>query len=116
MAHSRDISISFFIEASFTYNSIGCYLDRNSPRAISSFEKKCDLLDGRFSNREDAIQKCAECANSEGFEIFAISRNGECLSSVNARGNYFLHGSSEKCNQEGTGGSSPRSMEVYEIV
>ena len=93
-------------------------MDKNVPRAIPSLEKKCDLLDGKYSTRDDAIEKCAECANSKGFEIFAISRNGECLSSENAMGNYVLHGPSTKCNNKGTGGDqkNKRSMEVYKIV
>ena len=104
------------VSASFTYKGLGCYFDKNSPRAIPSLEKKCDLLDGRYSNRNDAIQKCAECANWNGFEIFAVSRNGECLSSADALGNYFIHGSSTNCNEKGTGSVSPRSMEVYKVV
>merc|ERR1712212_315594 len=109
---------SWSAEASFSYKSLGCYLDKNVPRAIPSLEKNCDLLDGKYSTRDDAIEKCAECANSKGFEIFAISRNGECLSSENAMGNYVLHGPSTKCNNKGTGGDqkNQRSMEVYKIV
>ena len=76
------------------------------------------MLDGKYWTRDDAIQKCADCANSKGFEIFAISRNGECLSSESALGNYMLHGPSTNCNDEGTGGDLKklRSMDVYRIV
>ena len=74
------------------------------------------MLDGKYWLRDDAIEKCAECANSMGFEIFAISRKGECLSSENALGNYMLHGPSTKCKDEGTGKKVPRSMDVYKIV
>ena len=71
-------------------------------------------MDGKFRKRTDAIEKCAELANSLNLAIFAVSKGGECLGSSSANANFKKYGEGRKC-KEGKGGNKPRSMDVYAL-
>ena len=86
-------------------------------RAIPTLEGKIDLLhllDGRYENRENAINKCYEAALFFGYDVFAVQNGGWCGSSATAKQAYQYYGKSSKCKQDGKGG--PWANEVYQIV
>ena len=72
------------------------------------------MLDGKFRRRTDAIEKCAELANSLNLAIFAVSRGGECLGLSSTNANFKKYGEGSNC-KEGKGGNKPRSMDVYAL-
>ena len=104
----------------YSYSSLGCWRDKGKansskrPRALDSLEGTSDLLDGKFRKRTDAIEKCAELANSLNLAIFAVSRGGECLGSSSTNANFEKYGEGSNC-KEGKGGNKPRSMDVYAL-
>ena len=94
------------------YTSLGCWKD-NSNRAIPTLEGVSSLLDGAYSSREDAIQKCYQAAKSLGYDVFALQNGGHCASSATAKSTYRKYGASSACMRNGKGGFG--ANQVYEI-
>ena len=85
------------------YETVGCYKD-TANRTISSLEGQDPLLDGPFTERENAISKCASVAIKAGFIIFAIQDGGRCFSSATAPQTFDKYGESNDCQSDGEGG------------
>ena len=71
-----------------------------------------NILDGKFEVRNDPIKKCSQAAFSLGYQVFALSE-GECKTSVFAKLTYQMYGTSNACNDHGTGGKTVNR--VYEL-
>ncbi|XP_066027384.1 uncharacterized protein [Pocillopora verrucosa] len=99
--------------AGVTYESKGCYKDQEA-RAISSLEGKDVLLSDSYTEREDAIQKCAVAAIIRGYITFGIQNGGMCVSGPNAHQTYSKYGESMDCKNDGEGG--PWANQVYNLV
>ncbi|XP_027050274.1 uncharacterized protein LOC113677635 [Pocillopora damicornis] len=99
--------------AGVTYESKGCYKDQEA-RAISSLEGKDVLLSDSYTEREDAIQKCAVAAIIRGYKTFGIQNGGMCVSGPNAHQTYSKYGESMDCKNDGEGG--PWANQVYNLV
>ena len=101
-----------FIPFNTGYTSLGCWKDYSS-RAISTLEGSSSLLDGAYSRREDAIQKCYQAAKLLGYGVFAVQAGGWCASSATAKSTYEKYGASTACRPDGKGGGW--ANHVYEI-
>ena len=94
------------------YETVGCYKD-TANRTISSLEGQDPILDGPFTERENAISKCASAAIKAGFIIFAIQDGGQCFSSATAPQTFDKYGESNDCQSDGEGGGM--ANQVYYI-
>ncbi|XP_078576588.1 uncharacterized protein LOC144862160 [Branchiostoma floridae x Branchiostoma japonicum] len=95
------------------YESLGCWRDTSASRAIPSLEGIDPRLDGHYSTRQDAFQKCYTVARSMGLKVFALQNGGWCGGSADGNVDFRKHGPSEQCYIGGEGG--PWSNHVYEI-
>ena len=100
---------------SVIYESVGCYGDK-SVRAIPSLEGKDTLLNGSYSLRNDAIQKCAVAAKVRGYKTFAIQDGGMCFGGPNAHKTYDKYGKSQGCTCPNDGKGGPWANQVYRII
>lgn len=92
----------FSVFESTAYETIGCYKDRLD-RAIPILEGKDPILDGGYTQRIKAIEKCYEAARKRGFKVFAVQNGGQCFSSATAENTYDKHGASSACRVDGEG-------------
>ena len=99
---TRTFSSSDFL-SSVKYESIGCYRDQNVT-AIPPMERSDVLLKDSYSQRNDAIQKCALAAKVRGYQTFALQDGGMCLSGPNATETFDKFGKSQGCKNDGKGG------------
>eukprot|EP00058_Branchiostoma_floridae_P006239 XP_002591727.1 hypothetical protein BRAFLDRAFT_80821 [Branchiostoma floridae] len=76
------------------YTSLGCWKDVPSARAISILEKTDPRLDGRYTRRTNAIDKCYQVAVSRGFTTFAVQHGGQCFGSADGINTYKKYGRS----------------------
>ncbi|XP_078603937.1 uncharacterized protein LOC144877765 [Branchiostoma floridae x Branchiostoma japonicum] len=95
------------------YKSLGCWEDA-SDRAIPTLEGADSRLDGSYSERTNAIEKCYMAALSRGFTIFAVQNGGWCAGSADGQNTYNKYGPSTDCAGDGKGG--PWANDVYEIT
>ena len=91
---------------------MGCFAD-TSERAIAPIEGYFNALHGAYTQRADAIGKCARSAAALGHRIFAVQNGGWCASAANAENTYKKYGASSACLNNGKGG--PAANQVYEI-
>ena len=91
---------------------MGCYGDKAS-RAIPILEGLSPILDGSYTHRVDAIEKCAVAALSWGYTMFAVQNGGQCFGSATAPLTFDKYGKSTACWNGGKGG--PWANEVYVI-
>ncbi|CAH1247090.1 Hypp7822 [Branchiostoma lanceolatum] len=94
------------------YQSLGCWKDTNK-RAIPTLEGKDPRLDGHYSTRADALDKCYAVARSLGMEVFALQNGGWCAGSSDEKVDFRKYGPSTRCYSNGEGG--PWSSHVYEM-
>ena len=94
------------------YSSLGCFRD-NGNRAIPTLERRDSLLDGAYTSRKDAVNKCYRAALGRGYKVFAVQNGGWCASSPRAEQTYDKYGRSTACRGDGEGG--PWANRVYEI-
>ncbi|XP_078369566.1 E-selectin-like isoform X3 [Oculina patagonica] len=92
------------------YDGIGCYKD-TSDRAIPTIEGQDPILDGVYTGRENAIEKCAIAAQRKGFHMFAVQNGGWCAASATAEMTFDKYGKSTDCNNDGEGG--PWANNIY---
>ena len=90
---------------------MGCWKDSVFGRAIPTIEGQHDLLDGEYQQRENAIEKCGQAAESQGYSVFALQHGGWCAASANAEATYKTYGESAACEKDGEGG--PEANRVY---
>ncbi|XP_078617279.1 uncharacterized protein LOC144885271 [Branchiostoma floridae x Branchiostoma japonicum] len=96
------------------YINLGCWKDVWSSRAISLLENSDPRLDGRYTRRANAIDKCYQVAVSRGFTMFAVQHGGQCFGSADGINTYKKYGPSTACKEDGEGG--PDANEVYQIT
>ena len=95
------------------YESLGCYRDK-SFRAIPSLERSDVLLEDSYSQRNDAIRKCALAARVRGYQTFALQDGGMCVGSLDANETFGKYGRSQDCRNDGKGG--PWANQVYNLT
>jgi len=70
-------------------------------------------LDGSYTARKDAIEKCYQAAKKRGFRVFAVQDGGWCAASSSAAKTFDKYGKSSNCSLDGEGG--PGANQVYYI-
>ena len=99
------------------YVSLGCYTDDRNARVFprSSYlednDLVSDLLDGEYSDRQDAFKKCSLAANRLGFLVFSLQNGGKCWAGNTLGLTYDMYGTSNVCADDGEGGL--RANHVY---
>ena len=93
----------YFIGPFPRYETIGCFQDHSS-RAIPTLEGQDSILDGSYTARQDAIQKCYQAAKKRGFHVFALQAGGWCAASATAPNTFDKYGKSTACQSDGEGG------------
>ena len=105
--------MEIYISASVSpYETIGCFQDRGSG-AIPTLEGKDYILDDRYWERQQSIEKCYQAAKKRGFHVFAVQDGGWCASSALAAKTFNKYGKSSACKSDGEGG--PRANQVSYI-
>ncbi|XP_078364962.1 uncharacterized protein LOC144649346 [Oculina patagonica] len=99
--------------SSVKYESLGCYRDEGV-KAIPSMEGRDILLKDSYSQRNDAIQKCAVAAKVRGYKTFALQDGGMCVGSPRANKTFGKYGKSQDCKNDGKGG--PWANQVYNLT
>eukprot|EP00058_Branchiostoma_floridae_P010020 XP_002595508.1 hypothetical protein BRAFLDRAFT_69086 [Branchiostoma floridae] len=100
-------------DANPKYFTLGCWKD-TSNRAIAIVEGSDSRLDGQYSRRKDAINKCYEVAKAKGNAVFSVQNGGQCGTSSNAQSTYYKFGRSTACKTDGKGGGW--ANQVYRII
>ncbi|XP_035695381.1 uncharacterized protein LOC118429108 [Branchiostoma floridae] len=100
-------------DANPKYFTLGCWKDTSS-RAITIVEGSDSRLDGQYSRRQDAINKCYEVAKAKGNAVFSVQNGGQCGTSSNAQSTYYKFGRSTACKTDGKGGGW--ANQVYRII
>jgi len=70
-------------------------------------------LDGSYSARKHAIEKCYQAAKKRGFHIFAVQNGGWCAASSSVAETFDKYGNSSACKSDGKGG--PLANQVYYV-
>jgi len=95
------------------YKKLGCFKDE-AERAILSLEGTNPVLDGPYRSRTNTVEKCYKAALSNGYKVFAVQDDGQCMSSATAEKTYNKYGTSTACAASGKGG--PMANNVYQIL
>jgi len=98
------VLIILFTVSAVPYVTIGCFKDQDGIRAISTLEGIDSILDGSYSSRADAINKCYKAAKERGFHMFSLQNGGWCASSASAVQTFDKYGKSSTCKVDGKGG------------
>ena len=77
-------------------------------------ERSDVFLKDSYSQRNDAIQKCALAAKLRGYKTFAIQDGGMCVSGPNSHQTFDKYGKSQDCKNDGKGG--PWANQVYRLT
>ena len=77
-------------------------------------ERSDILLNDSYSQRNDAIQKCALAAKIRGYKTFAIQDGGMCVGGPTAHETFDKYGESQDCKNDGKGG--PWANQVYNLT
>ena len=105
--------IVIFLFSGVQYKKLGCFLDK-AERAILSLEGTNPVLDGPYRSRTNTVEKCYKAALSNGYKVFAVQDDGQCMSSATAEETYNQYGESTACAASGKGG--PMANNVYQIL
>lgn len=70
------------------------------------------LLDGNYSSREDAIQKCLLVGRGRGYDVVGIQDGGMCVGSPTLKG-FSKYGISRNCRSDEKGG--PWASELHAL-
>ena len=62
------------------------------------------VLDGQYSQRQNAIDKCAVAALKKKYSIFAVQHGGQCFGGAAGEKSFGKHGNSTSCGKDGKGG------------
>ena len=90
----------------------GCYKDL-PVRAMEILEGKDHLLDGNYTTRKNAIEKCDVVGRGRGYPIVGIQDGGMCVGSPTLK-DFNKYGISHDCKSDGKGG--PWATEVYALT
>ena len=77
-------------------------------------ERRDILLKDSYSQRNDAIQKCALAAKIRGYGMSALQHGGMCVGGPNANETFDKYGKSQDCKNDGKGG--PWTNQVYRLT
>ena len=91
---------------------LGCYKDL-PVRAMEILEGKDHLLDGHYTTRKDAIEKCILVGKGRGYPIAGIQDGGMCVGSPSLN-DFNKYGISRDCKSGGKGG--PWATEVHALT
>ena len=91
--------------------SPGCYKDL-PVRAMEILEGQDHLLDGNYSSRKYAMDKCLLVGRGRGYEVVGVQDGGMCVGSAELR-DFNKYGISHDCRWDGKGG--PWATQVYSI-
>ena len=72
-----------------------------------------DVLDGNYSLRTDAVDKCALAVMKRAKKVFAVHDGGQCLVFASINPTFNKYGISQDCKSDGKGGSG--AIHVYII-
>lgn len=67
-------------------------------------EGKDPILNGQYSQRQNAIGKCAVAALKKKFRVFAVQHSGQCFGGSAAEKSFGKYGKSKSCGNDGKGG------------
>nr|XP_039249479.1 uncharacterized protein LOC120327143 isoform X1 [Styela clava] len=95
-----------------SYASIGCFRDTGN-RAIPQADGRFQTLRDSYTQRKDAIAKCARVATDLGYKVFAVQNGGWCATGSEAHMTYQKYGPSNGCRKDGEGG--PWANQVYGV-
>lgn len=96
------------------YDSLGCYKHEVDSKMIVLEGKDPYVLDGNYTLRTDAVDKCALAAMKRRHEVFAVHDGGQCLVGDSPYTPTFKkYGISQDCESDGKGGSG--AIHVYFI-
>ncbi|XP_035657768.1 uncharacterized protein LOC118403261 [Branchiostoma floridae] len=95
------------------YQSLGCWKDNLTDRAIPTLEGTDPRLGDSYGARSNPVEKCYQVAHSRGLTVFAVQDGGQCFGSANGHNTFFKYGRSSACGVDGEGGTS--TNEVYLI-
>ena len=90
----------------------GCYKDL-PVRAMEILEGKDHLLDGDYTTRKNAIEKCGVVGRGRGYPIVGIQGGGMCIGSPSLK-DFNKYGISHGCKSDGKGG--PWATEVHALT
>ena len=80
------------------FKSIGCWADSPKNRAMESLEgKHSHLKQHDYRTRINALMKCAEAADEQDLNLFALQNGGQCFGGKNDENTYRKHGPSAEC-------------------
>lgn len=89
---------------------IGCWkVDPNNMTISSAGDFRGVLFD-----QLEIVRRCADIAATNGFSVFAMFNNTECLTDAGAYRNFSLLGVSEHCGISSMGGPDSISVYTYE--
>ena len=91
---------------------LGCYKDL-PVRAMEILEGKDHLLDGNYTTRKNAIEKCILVGKGRGYQIVGIQDGGMCVGSPSLK-DFNKYGISQDCKSDGKGG--PWATEVHALT
>ena len=90
--------------------SLGCWRD-TTDRAIPALEGLDRVLDGNYSIRQEAIEKCVQAGFTRSYNIIALQNGGLCSGSRNAGETYRKYGEVSSCSAKG----EPSVNHVYRM-
>ena len=85
------------------YESVGCYNDSNTDRALAILEDRHDSLTDRYWKRKDPIGTCFKVARSFEYSTFGVQQRGICVGSFLTNGGYDKYGEDKNCWHGGVG-------------
>ena len=88
------------------YKNLGCWKDKTSPDRAFSHKMS------EITNPIGIISECLKLARDNRYTLFALQNGKHCYGGAGDV-NYKIHGNSNNCNSEGTGGNW--ANQVYEI-
>ena len=93
-------------------NRMGCYKEL-PVRSMQILEGKDHLLDGNYTSRKEAVEKCLLVGRGLRYQVVGIQDGGMCVGSAKLRG-FNKYGISRDCKSDGKGG--PWANEVYDLT
>lgn len=67
----------------------------------------------KWDNTNEVVKKCAKLAHAKGYKLFALGKNGLCLSGPDTRHRYYIGGINGAYCKDGIG--MENSMFVYAL-
>lgn len=94
---TTNLEKNFVLYSTEDIESLGCWRDISTKRALPSLEKTHHILSDPYKKRSNPILKCAQVANDRGFTIFGIQHGGQCFAGHNGDKTFSMYGPSNLC-------------------